>query len=362
MPVAIITGAGGLIGSEAVEHFIGRGLRRRRDRERHAGQLLRPRVLDRARHRAPGRRARRASTGRTLDIRDADGDRADLRRARRLDRAGRPHRRPALPRLGRPRAADRLRRQRQRHPQPARGRPRPLPRRARSSSARPTRSTATRPTACRCEDAGDSGWSCPRHHPYYKGIDTSMSIDLSTHSLFGASKAAADLLVQEYGRYFEMPTVVLPRRLPDRPPARRRQAARLPRLPDEVHRHRHALHRLRLRRQAGARQHPQRRPGRRLRRVPQGAPRRRAVYNIGGGRFSNCSMLEAIDVCERIAGRELELGDGRGAADRRPPLVDLRPGPVRGRLPGLVSCATGSRRSCSEMYEQNLERWTANAA
>ena len=34
-----------------------------------------------------------------------------------------------------------------------------------------------------------------------------MSIDLSTHSLFGASKAAADLLVQEYGRYFEMPTV-----------------------------------------------------------------------------------------------------------------------------------------------------------
>ena len=34
-----------------------------------------------------------------------------------------------------------------------------------------------------------------------------MSIDLSTHSLFGVSKAAADLLVQEYGRYFDMPTV-----------------------------------------------------------------------------------------------------------------------------------------------------------
>ena len=34
-----------------------------------------------------------------------------------------------------------------------------------------------------------------------------MSIDSSTHSLFGVSKAAADLLVQEYGRYFEMPTV-----------------------------------------------------------------------------------------------------------------------------------------------------------
>ena len=35
-----------------------------------------------------------------------------------------------------------------------------------------------------------------------------MSIDSSKHSLFGVSKAAADLLVQEYGRYFEMPTVV----------------------------------------------------------------------------------------------------------------------------------------------------------
>ena len=40
-----------------------------------------------------------------------------------------------------------------------------------------------------------------------EGIDTSMSIDASTHSLFGVSKAAADLLVQEYGRYFGMPTV-----------------------------------------------------------------------------------------------------------------------------------------------------------
>ncbi|HEY3435026.1 MAG TPA: NAD-dependent epimerase/dehydratase family protein, partial [Solirubrobacterales bacterium] len=47
----------------------------------------------------------------------------------------------------------------------------------------------------------------PEDHEYFKGIDTSMSIDSSTHSLFGVSKCAADLLVQEYGRYFEMPTV-----------------------------------------------------------------------------------------------------------------------------------------------------------
>src|SRR5438094_7961465 len=46
----------------------------------------------------------------------------------------------------------------------------------------------------------------PEQHQYYRGIDTTMSIDLCLHSLFGASKAAADLLVQEYGRYFGMPT------------------------------------------------------------------------------------------------------------------------------------------------------------
>ena len=42
---------------------------------------------------------------------------------------------------------------------------------------------------------------------WYDGVDTSMSIDRSMHSLFGVSKAAADLMVQEYGRYFDMPTV-----------------------------------------------------------------------------------------------------------------------------------------------------------
>jgi CDP-paratose 2-epimerase len=41
----------------------------------------------------------------------------------------------------------------------------------------------------------------------YHGIDETCRIDASMHSLFGASKAAADLLVQEYGRYFGMPTV-----------------------------------------------------------------------------------------------------------------------------------------------------------
>lgn len=43
-------------------------------------------------------------------------------------------------------------------------------------------------------------------HPFFKGIDETMSIDQSAHSLFGASKVAADILVQEYGRYFGLKT------------------------------------------------------------------------------------------------------------------------------------------------------------
>lgn len=42
----------------------------------------------------------------------------------------------------------------------------------------------------------------------YEGIDETMSIDQTTHSLFGASKTAGDLLAQEYGRYFNMPVGV----------------------------------------------------------------------------------------------------------------------------------------------------------
>ncbi|MEM1318947.1 MAG: NAD-dependent epimerase/dehydratase family protein [Bacteroidota bacterium] len=44
---------------------------------------------------------------------------------------------------------------------------------------------------------------------YYDGIQESFTIDQSKHSLFGASKVAADIMVQEYGRYFNMPTCAL---------------------------------------------------------------------------------------------------------------------------------------------------------
>jgi len=47
------------------------------------------------------------------------------------------------------------------------------------------------------------------NHSFYKnGINETMSLDQSTHSIFGSSKVSADILVQEYGRYFNLNTVV----------------------------------------------------------------------------------------------------------------------------------------------------------
>ena len=52
----------------------------------------------------------------------------------------------------------------------------------------------------------ETRWEIEEGHRYYEGIDESMTIDQSKHSLFGASKVAADILVQEYGKYFGMRT------------------------------------------------------------------------------------------------------------------------------------------------------------
>lgn len=57
-------------------------------------------------------------------------------------------------------------------------------------------------------DELETRWEYSRPEDY-NGIDENCRIDQSKHSLFGASKAAADLMVQEYGRYFNMPTVCL---------------------------------------------------------------------------------------------------------------------------------------------------------
>jgi len=55
----------------------------------------------------------------------------------------------------------------------------------------------------------DKRYEVDDKHPYYKdGVDESMSIDQSKHSIFGASKLSADIMVQEYGKYFSLNTGV----------------------------------------------------------------------------------------------------------------------------------------------------------
>jgi CDP-paratose 2-epimerase len=199
----------------------------------------------------------------------------------------------------------------------------------------------------------------PESHPYYKGIDTSMSIDDSTHSLFGVSKAAADLLVQEYGRYFEMPTVAFRGGCLTGP---QHAGAKLhgflaylmkctvTGIPYTVFGYagkqvRDNIHSADLIAAFD---------------VYRKAPRPAAVYNIGGGRFSNCSMLEAIEACERIASRELswEMGEEPRIGDHRWWISDLEP--FQRDYPDF-NLRYGIEEILREMYEQNLERWTVKA-
>jgi CDP-paratose 2-epimerase len=92
-----------------------------------------------------------------------------------------------------------------------------------------------------------------------------------------------------------------------------------------------------------------------------GAPRPAAVYNVGGGRASNCSMREAIGVCERIAGRELswELSDENRVGDHRWWVSDLDP--FRRDYPGW-DITYDVEDVLREIHEQNADVWLAEAA
>jgi len=137
------------------------------------------------------------------------------------------------------------------------------------------------------------------------GIDESCRIDRTLHSLFGASKAAADLLVQEYGRYFNMPTVCFRGGCLTGPNHcgaelhgflaylarcfRERRTYRIfgykgKQVRDNIHSSDvcnafHAFYK---------------------------SPRCAAVYNLGGGRQNSVSILEAIEYFEELFGSKLQ--------------------------------------------------------
>jgi CDP-paratose 2-epimerase len=90
------------------------------------------------------------------------------------------------------------------------------------------------------------------------------------------------------------------------------------------------------------------------------APRVAAVYNIGGGRDSNCSMLEAIELCQEIAGRELDwhLDERNRVGDHRWWISDLEP--FKRDYPEWAITRNVSD-ILREIHESNAERWVARA-
>jgi CDP-paratose 2-epimerase len=91
------------------------------------------------------------------------------------------------------------------------------------------------------------------------------------------------------------------------------------------------------------------------------SPRVAAVYNLGGGRESNVSMLEAIEQCERIAGRGLryELSDRARMGDHRWWVSDLDE--FRRDYPEF-ELRHGIEDVLREIYEVNADRWQSAAA
>jgi len=134
------------------------------------------------------------------------------------------------------------------------------------------------------------------------GVPETMSIDGTMHSLFGVSKVAADVLVQEYGRYFGMKTVCFRGGCLTGPNHSGTQL--------------HGF--LAYLMKCAVTETPYTIFGYKKKQVRDNIhssdlirafdefykqPRSGEVYNMGGGRHSNCSMLEAISLCEEITGK-----------------------------------------------------------
>lgn len=140
---------------------------------------------------------------------------------------------------------------------------------------------------------------------FANGIPESFPIDQSKHSLFGASKVAADVLVQEYGRYFDMPTCCL-----------RGGCLTGPNHSGvELHGFLSYLVKCNI---EGRQYSVFGYKGKQVRDNIHSedvarfiaafidSPRSAEVYNIGGGKANSCSILEAFEIAQSITGREMD--------------------------------------------------------
>jgi len=151
----------------------------------------------------------------------------------------------------------------------------------------------------------ETRWEIDKNHPYFEnGIDENLSIDHTKHSLFGASKVAADILVQEYGRYFGLKTGVFRGGCLTGPNHSGTQ----------LHGFLSYLMKCAI---TGSHYTIFGYRGKQVRDNIHSwdlvnmfwhfyqSPRIGEVYNAGGGRHANCSMIEAIALCEEISGNKM---------------------------------------------------------
>jgi CDP-paratose 2-epimerase len=205
----------------------------------------------------------------------------------------------------------------------------------------------------------DQRLDLPADHQLFRGIDTSMSIDRCLHSVFGASKAGADLLVQEYGRYFDMPTVCFRGGCLTGPAHAGAQ----------LHGFLSYLMKCTV---SGDAYTVFGYGGKQVRDNIHSAdvvaafmcfhraPRPGAVYNLGGGRECNCSMLEAIARCEAIAGKKLAwtLEDQPRVGDHRWWISDLTE--FQADYPDFA-LTRGIDGILGEIHAENADRWSTVA-
>lgn len=201
----------------------------------------------------------------------------------------------------------------------------------------------------------ETRWEIESYHTYSDGIREDMSIDQTLHSLFGASKVAADVLVQEYGRYFGMNTVCFRGGCltgPNHSPTQlhgflaylvKCAATRTPYTVFGYHgkQVRDNIHSADLIRafEAFFRK-----------------PRCGEVYNIGGSRHSHCSMIEAIQICEELTGQPMAWNyqEQNRIGDHIWWVSDV--GKFQSHYPQWQLTYDVSR-ICREIYEINAERW-----
>jgi len=153
----------------------------------------------------------------------------------------------------------------------------------------------------------DTRFELSPEHPWAEhGFPEEMSIDQCLHSIFGASKVAADMLVQEYGRYFGLRTACFRGGCLTGPGHSGAQ----------LHGFLAYLANCAL---TGRRYSVFGYKGKQVRDNIHArdlveafwcffqAPRVGEVFNIGGSRHSNCSMMEAIAIAQELTGREMDI-------------------------------------------------------